>query len=156
QVTLVFHDLGGVSGIAGAARVPDRIRALCAVNSFAWRPEGRAFRGMLRLMGSAAVTELDARFHLLPRITKSSFGVGRHFDKPSRDAFLAGIGTEGLRAFHGYMRDALRSEGIYHDIELALTGPFRELPLVTVFGERNDPLKFQPRWKRLFPDSEQF
>jgi pimeloyl-ACP methyl ester carboxylesterase len=36
EITLVFHDLGGLSGLSGAARVPGRIRGLCAVNAFAW------------------------------------------------------------------------------------------------------------------------
>jgi pimeloyl-ACP methyl ester carboxylesterase len=53
DITLVVHDLGGPSGIAGAARVPDRIRGLCAVNAFAWRPSGIAFRGMLAFLGRA-------------------------------------------------------------------------------------------------------
>ena len=35
------------------------------------------------------------------------------------------------------------------------TGPFRRLPLLTIFGERNDPLGFQPQWKQLFPNSRQ-
>src|SRR5690348_16315315 len=50
EITLIFHDLGGLSAISGAARVPDRIRALCAVNAFAWEPAGTVFRGMLALM----------------------------------------------------------------------------------------------------------
>ena len=155
RITLVFHDLAGVSGIAGAGRVPDRVRALCAVNTFAWKPTGAAFRGMLTLMGSTVITELDARLHLLPRITSTSFGAARNFDEPSRAAYLAGIGTQGLRSFHAYMRDAAYAESIYEEADRALRGPFRSLPLVTVFGERNDPLKFQPRWKELFPHARQ-
>jgi hypothetical protein len=27
--------------------------------------------------------------------------------------------------------------------------------LLTIFGERNDPLGFQPRWKQLFGDADQ-
>jgi len=42
DITLIFHDLGGPSGIAGAARMPERIRGLCAVNAFAWKPSGIA------------------------------------------------------------------------------------------------------------------
>ena len=45
DITLVPHDLGGPSGIAGCAPVADRIRALCGVNTFGWRPSGFAFRG---------------------------------------------------------------------------------------------------------------
>jgi pimeloyl-ACP methyl ester carboxylesterase len=156
EITLVFHDLGGISGIAGAGQTPERFRALCAVNTFGWKPTGAAFRGMLRLMGNAAVAEMNARFQLIPRITSASFGVGRHLDGPSREAFLSGIGVQGVRTFHRYMRDAAQSDAIYEDVDRALTGPFRKLPLATVFGERNDPLKFQPRWKKLFPQARQF
>jgi haloalkane dehalogenase len=155
DITLVFHDLGGPSGIAGAARVPDRIRGLCAVNTFGWKPSGIAFRGMLALMGNAVAREINVFTGILPRITSTLFGVGRHMDRFGRDAFLAGIGPQGVRAFHGYLRDARQSQAIYDALDRALTGPFRKLPLLTIFGERNDPLKFQARWKKLLPDALQ-
>jgi len=155
DITLVCHDLGGPSGIAGAALVPDRIRGLCAVNAFAWKPSGIAFRGMLALMGSGAMREIDVLTQLIPRITASAFGVGLHFDGATRNAFYQGIGRQGLRAFHGYLRDARKSRTIYEQVETALTGPFRHLPLLTIFGERNDPLGFQPRWKQFFPSAHQ-
>lgn len=155
DVTLVLHDLGGPSGIAGAARVPDRIRGLCAVNAFAWKPSGMAFRGMLAMVGSGMIREFDVLTGIIPRITSSAFGVGRHFDASSRNAFYEGIGRQGVRAFHGYLRDARRSRGIYEQLDRVLTGPFRGLPLLTIFGERNDPLGFQPRWKQLFPEARQ-
>jgi pimeloyl-ACP methyl ester carboxylesterase len=155
DVTLVVHDLGGPSGIAGAARVADRIGGLCAVNAFAWTPSGAAFRGMLALMGSAPMREFDVWTGLLPHITATAFGVGRHLDGRSRTAFLAGIGAEGVRAFHAYLHDARVADHIYAQLDSALEGPFRHLPLLTIFGERNDPLKFQPRWKQLFPQARQ-
>ena len=155
DITLVFHDLGGPSGIAGAARVSKRIRGLCAVNAFAWKPSGAAFRGMLALMGSTAITEFSAWTGLLARLTSTPFGIGRHMDESSRKAFYAGIGRQGVRSFHGYLRDARRSKVIYQELDRAFTGPFRRLPLLTIFGEHNDPLKFQPHWKQLFPDARQ-
>lgn len=155
EITLVVHDLGGPSGIAGAARVSDRVRGLCAVNAFAWKPAGPAFRGMLALMGSAPMRELDVWTQLVPRITSTAFGVGRHLDAPSRAAFFAGIGRQGVRAFHSYLRDARSADAIYTQVDAALRGPFRNLPLLTIFGERNDPLKFQPQWKALFSDARQ-
>jgi haloalkane dehalogenase len=92
---------------------------------------------------------------LLARISAGSFGAGRHLDRPSRDAFLAGIGSRGLRVFHRYVRDASRLDSIHEQVEAALAGPFRKLPLMTIFGERNDPFHFQQRWKRMFPDCRQ-
>src|SRR5262249_52022093 len=155
DITLVCHDLGGPSGIAGAARLAGRVSGLCAVNTFAWEPSGLAFRSMLALMGSAAMREFDALTGILPRITATSFGVGRRMDERSREAFLAGVGRAAIRSFHSYMRDALESKTIYRELNEALAGPFRRLPLLTIFGERNDPLGFQPRWKQLFRDARQ-
>jgi pimeloyl-ACP methyl ester carboxylesterase len=59
DITLVFHDRGGPTGIAGPARVADRIRALVGVNTFAWKPTGVPFRGMLALMGSTPMREIQ-------------------------------------------------------------------------------------------------
>jgi pimeloyl-ACP methyl ester carboxylesterase len=151
DITLVVHDLGGPSGIAGAAPVADRVRALCAVNAFAWKPSGAAFRGMLALMGSAAVREFDAWTRLLPKITSTSFGIGRSMTRADRDVFLSGIDRQAARAFHAYLHDARNEETLYTAIDRALRGPFRTLPVSTVFGERNDPLGFQPQWKQRFP-----
>jgi haloalkane dehalogenase len=155
DITLVFHDLGGPSGLAGAARVADRIRGLIAVNTFAWKPTGAAFRGMLALMGSTPMREFSAWTGILTRVTSRAFGVARHMDESSRKVFYEGVGRQGVRAFHAYMRSAHNSESIYERLDQALTGPFQGLPLLTIFGERNDPLGFQPRWKTLFPDAHQ-
>jgi len=155
DITLVFHDLGGPSGVAGAARVSERIRGLCAVNAFAWKPAGGKFRGMLAVMGSAPMREFSVLTGILTRITAGNFGVGQHFDEASRKAFLAGIGPQGLRAFHAYLHDTRKADALFNEINRALTGPFRQLPLMTIFGERNDPLGFQPHWRQLFPDARQ-
>lgn len=155
DLTLVVHDLGGPAGLAGAAQAAERIRGIVAVNAFGWRPAGTFFRGMLALMGSAPMREFDVMTDFLTRITSTNFGIGRHMDQASRLAFRAGIDGDGRRAFHYYLRDALQCEWLYDDVKRALTGPFSRLPLMTIFGERNDPLGFQPQWKALFPDAPQ-
>ena len=60
-----------------------------------------------------------------------------------------------LGAFHDYLRVARFSDELYEEVTRALTGPFRPLPLLTIFGEKNDPLGFQPQWKQLFPTARQ-
>jgi pimeloyl-ACP methyl ester carboxylesterase len=110
---------------------------------------------MLTLMGSGLIREVDVLTGVIPRITASPFGVGRRMDEASRRAFLAGIGPRGIRAFHAYLHDARKAGSIYRLAEQALSGPFRRLPVTTIFGERNDPLGFQPRWKQLFPQARQ-
>jgi pimeloyl-ACP methyl ester carboxylesterase len=151
DLTLVVHDLGGPPAIAGASRAAERIRGLVAVNTFGWKPSGPMFRGMLALMGSTPMREFDSFTGLLSKISASSFGVGRHLDRESRQAFRAGIGQQGLRTFHRYMHDARSCDSVYDEAMAALNGPFKTLPLLTIFGERNDPLGFQPRWKEIFP-----
>jgi pimeloyl-ACP methyl ester carboxylesterase len=153
--TLVVHDLGGIAGLAGVARTGIRVRGIAAINTFGWKPSGIAFRGMLALMGSAWMREIDVVTKFLPRIASSSFGIGRHNDEPSLHAYRAGMKGQRLRTFHYYLRDARRCDALYDQVARALAGPFRNLPFLTIFGERNDPLGFQPRWKKLFPHAVQ-
>ena len=155
NLTLVVHDLGGPAGLAGAARTPERVRGIVAINAFGWKPAGALFRGMLALMGSAPVREFDVMTGFIPRLTATNFGVGRHFDRASRDTFRAALGHDGRRAFHRYLNDARSCDELYARISSALAGPFAKLPLLTIFGERNDPLGFQPRWKQIFPNARQ-
>jgi pimeloyl-ACP methyl ester carboxylesterase len=151
DLALVIHDLGGPAGLAAISRCPDRVRGIAALNTFGWKPSGALFRGLLALMGSGLMREFDALTQFLPRVTSTAFGAARRMDPASRRAFRAGIGRQGLRSFHYYLRSARKSDELYHQIESALTGLLRPLPLLTIFGEYNDPLKFQPQWKALFP-----
>ncbi len=155
DLTVVAHDLAGPAAMAAMGEVPERIRGIVAMNAFGWRPLGAALRGMLAIVGSRTMREIDVLTGFLPRITASSFGVGRHYDEQSRRAFLAGMGTSGRRAFHDYMRDAARCERLYNKAQGALAGPLARMPLLTIFGERNDPFGFQKEWKRRFPDARQ-
>ncbi|HSS23601.1 MAG TPA: alpha/beta fold hydrolase, partial [Mycobacterium sp.] len=155
DVTLVAHDLGGPAGFLAAARRADRIAALAAVNCFAWKPTGPAFRGMLAAMGSAPVRELDAATDVLSRVTSTSFGVGRRLSRSDRAVFRAGIDVSARRAWHTYFRDARGADALYAEVDDALRGTLANRPLLTIFGQLNDPLRFQPRWKALFPAAHQ-
>jgi pimeloyl-ACP methyl ester carboxylesterase len=155
DVTLVTHDLGGPAGFLAAARRADRVAALAAVNCFAWKPTGPAFRGMLALMGSVPVRELDVATDMLSRVTSTSFGVGRHLSRGDRAVFRAGIDVSARRAWHAYFRDARRADALYAEVDDALRGTLANRPLLTIFGQLNDPLRFQPQWKALFPSARQ-
>jgi pimeloyl-ACP methyl ester carboxylesterase len=154
DLTLVIHDTGAPPALAAAARTPERVRGIVGVNTFGWKPAGRAFRGMLAVMGSPLIRRIDVTTGLIPRITATTLGVGRHLDDDSRSAYREGI-TRSMGAFHDYLGEARFSDETYDEVTRALTGPFRRLPLLTIFGERNDPLGFQPQWKRLFPNARQ-
>lgn len=154
KFTLVAHDLGGPAALAALATTPERVAGIVAMNTFAWSPSG-GLRKMLAIMGSPVMREIDVATGFLPRISATWFGVGRHMDQASRAAFRAGMGPLGRRAFHHYMRDVRQCEGLHEKVQRALEGPLANAPLLTVFGERNDPFGFQPRWKQMFPGARQ-
>ena len=59
-----------------------------------------------------------------------------------------------IQRFHTTMRSALHSSELTATIEAATAGALRELPVLTIFGERNDPFGFQERHRATFPDFE--
>lgn len=145
DIVLAFHDLGGPAALDAACKWPDRVSSLAAINTFGWRPSGIAFRLVLALMGNATMREIDAAIRWLPLASSSRFGVGRHFDKAARRVYRRGMNT---RNFHRYLASARRFD--YSNAQ----GAMRLLAgreLVTIFGQRNDPLKLQPKWAARFP-----
>ena len=73
----------------------------------------------------------------------------------SRSWVIQSRGSSTSRPFHDYLNSARFSDEIYDEVARALTGPFSGLPLLTIFGLRNDPLGFQPQWRRLFSECRQ-
>ena len=123
DITLVVHDLGGPAALEAAARWPERVRRLVAVNTFGWKPHGVAFTGMLRLMGSAPMRALDTATGFLPRATSTRMGVGRRLDRDARRTFRRGVDRRGRASFHRYMHGAgPRLPGHRHRADRAL-GP---------------------------------
>lgn len=156
DVALVLHDLGGPIGLAFAASQPHLVRGLVVSQSFGWWPPERVLRGMIRMMGGTTVRRVNAATNLVPRLTATSFGVGRHLDRAGRQAFLGPTRDRARRrAFHDLMRDAARSRSMLDEVEAALRGHLRTRPLLTIFGARNDPLHFQRRWLGMFPTATQ-
>jgi pimeloyl-ACP methyl ester carboxylesterase len=155
RFTLVAHDLGGPVGLAAAGDVSERVAGIVVVNSFGWRPSGRAFTGMLGLMGSGAMRELDSGTGMLRAITSRGFGAGHSWSSAERHIFRRGLDRAAIRTWHSYFADAGRNSNLYVEVDAALAGPLAAKPLLTVFGERNDPFGFQPRWRALFPDCVQ-
>lgn len=147
DLTLVVHDLGGTAAFHAAADWHRRVRGIVAVNSFAWRPEGVAFRTMLAVMGSRLMLASDVITGWLPRMTSSRFGVGRHLDRRDRKAFRRGMYRGGRASFHRYMRSVRHHD--YQPVDRAVR-LLADRPLLTIFGERNDQLGFQPRWAERF------
>jgi haloalkane dehalogenase len=156
DLTLVAHDLGGPVGVGLAARRPELVNGLVFVNSFAWPPHVRPLRVMMRLMSSAPVRRLDATTNFLPRATSSRFGVGQHLSDEAKLAFVGPFADRGpRRRFHDLMGSVLEELEYLHSLEMALQSTLNELPVLTVYGERNDPFGFQARFKEIFPDAKE-
>lgn len=154
--TLVVHDLGGVVGVLTAARRPALVTGLVATNSFSWAPDRVALRSMLRVMGSRAATAFLGTLRVVPLLTRTTAGVGRHLGVADREAFFGPYRSRSRsRNFHRTMRSARSSTDAFGQAAEALAGPLSHLPVLTIFGERNDPFGFADRWKALFPGARQ-
>jgi haloalkane dehalogenase len=152
DVTLVMHDLGAPVGVRYASRHPERIKALVVTQGFGWPPGQATLRFALRLMGSALVREFDAASNIVMRLSSGRFGVGRHLTPAGRKAFTGVYADRSKRrTLHHLMRDSVASPAVFTSAEQALRGPLAAKPMMTIFGERNDPFGFQQRWKQLFP-----
>jgi pimeloyl-ACP methyl ester carboxylesterase len=154
-ITMIFHDVGGPVGLAAAAEHPERIAGLVAVNALGWRPTGIALRGMLGLVGSAPVRASGGLSGWLARLSASSFGAGRHWTRSDRRVFLAGLDRSARRNTHRYLNALRQEHDLLRRVETALSEDLARLPLLTVFGSRNDPFGLADRWKELFPAAEQ-
>lgn len=154
SATFVVHDLGGAVGVIAAGLRPDRATGLVATNAFAWPADGRALKIMLAVMGSRITTGLLGTFRIVPRLSRSKAGVGRHYEVGDREAFFGPYRRRAFsRNFHRAMRSARRSTELFEEAEKMLRSELAHLPVLTVFGEKNDPFRFADRWRRLFPSA---
>lgn len=155
DVILVVHDLGGAVGLGLAIRNPEAIAGLVLINTFAWRPNTIGLRSMLRMMGSRSMTEINSATNLMARATSTRFGVGRHFDREQRRAFIGMFHTESSRRrFNELMASVMSEDEYLTGVEAGLER-LATKPALTIFGERNDPFRFQEKWREHLPDVEQ-
>ncbi len=152
DIVLVIHDLGGLAALAAANSRIDRIERVAVVNAFGWRPRGIMLPMALRGFGSAFMREFSAFTGWLPKGSSTRFGVGRHMTKPTRRAWRAGLKSRSARrAPHRLFADGARNRAIHSQAEAALAA-LADRPLLTVFGQLGDYLRFQKQWKKRRPD----
>lgn len=153
NVTLVGHDIGGVVGLSFAIRHPQLVSGLVLMNTFAWLPDRIGLRAMIRLMSSRSVASFNAATNLLYRFGSGPAGIGRHLDADARKVFVGPYREKAKRyRFHRLM-GSLRNEAAFlSDLEASLP-TLATKPVLTIYGERNDPFGFQARFKEIFPDA---
>ena len=149
DLILVFHDLGGPASLLAASRWPEKVRAMVAVNTFGWQPSGTLLPVMLAVMGSTVMRVSDVATGWFPRMSSTRFGVGRHLGRRDRRVFRAGMDRRGRRSFHYYVRSA-RPHRTDYDTVASATNTLKSRPLLTIFGARNDPGRFQAKWRERF------
>jgi pimeloyl-ACP methyl ester carboxylesterase len=151
EMTLVVHDLGGLAALAAVANQADRVAGLVAMNAFGWAPRG-VLRAALRLFGSTAVRELNARLGLLAWASATRFGVGRRWDRVTRRAWRRGLRDRARRRFpHRVFADAARDRRVSNTAEAAVAA-LAGRPTLTVFGQLGDYFFFRRKWRALRPD----
>ena len=155
DVALVVHDLGGLAALGAANDRLERISCVAVVNGFAWRPRGLMLPVALRMFGSTIVRELSAFTGWLPTGSSTRFGVGRYMSKATRRAWRAGLADRpARRVIHRLFVDAARNRDVQHSAEAAIAA-LSNRPLLTIFGQFGDYLRFQRQWRRRRPDLTQ-
>ena len=154
EIILVAHDLGGPVALGLAGRRPELFRGLVLSQTFAWEPDATALRGMLRVMSSGPMRGLNQATNLLARATSTRFGIGRHLSKEGKRAFQGPYrDRRNRRRFHALTGDALRVGSYLAGVEKLAESRLSRLPVLTIFGERNDPFHFQERIRAVFPNT---
>lgn len=154
DITVVAHDLGGSMSMAVATRHPERHRAFVLANTFIWPADTTALRTMLRVVGSGPMTAVGTATNLVPKLTSGKGGVGRHLPAADRAVFLGPYRDPvRRRRFHTTMRAALADHGLRDDLA-RVVDLFADRPVLSIFGEKNDPFGFQDRIASMFNDHE--
>jgi pimeloyl-ACP methyl ester carboxylesterase len=153
DVTMVLHDVGGPLGFLIAARCPQRFRGLVLSNTFGWPLAGYpAVRRMLRAVTSPPSAAVNNLTNIVARLTTTSYGVGRKMSRADRRAFLGPWRSRrSRRATLRVLAGVLRIDPLMAGVERSLLTTLADLPVLTIFGRRNDPYGWQDRFQRIFP-----
>ena len=129
----------------------DKVRGLVLANTFAWTPDRWALRAMLRFMGGGLMTAIDTGTNLIPKLSSTTFGVGRNLERSGRQAFLGPFRDRNVRRrFHRLMRSTIEDAEFTDAVAHGVAATLARTPALTIFGEKNDPFGFQERHASVF------
>ena len=153
DITMVVHDVGGPLGFLVATRRPERFRALVISNTFGWPLAGYpAVRRTLKVIASPLFEALNSWTNVVALVTASSYGAGRKMSNADRRAFLGPWRlAASRRATQQILAGVLRIDPIMAEVELSLQAGLADLPVLTLFGRKNDPYGWQHRFGHIFP-----
>ena len=153
DITMAVHDVGGPTGFLVAARRPQRFRALVISNTFGW-PLARypAVRRMLKAVASRPFGALNTLTNVVALFTASRYGVERHMSKADQRAFRGPWRSRSnRRATQNILAGVLRIEPVMAKVERSLRATLAGLPVLTLFGRKNDRYGWQNRFQQIFP-----
>jgi len=124
-------------------------------NTFGWPlagyPAVRRTLGVLRGPPFGLVNDLT---NVLARSTATSYGVGRRMSRADRRSFLGPCRSRrSRRATQQVLAGVLRIDPIMADVERSLRTTLADLPVLTLFGRKNDRYGWQDRFQQIFPDA---
>jgi pimeloyl-ACP methyl ester carboxylesterase len=153
DIAMVVHDVGGPVGFLTATRRPQRFRALVISNTFGWPLAGYpGVRRMLQAVGSRPFGALNTVTNALALVTASRYGVGRQMSKADRRAFRGPWRSRASRrATQDILTGVLGIDPVMAEIERSLRASLADLPVLTLFGRKNDRYGWQNRFQQIFP-----
>jgi pimeloyl-ACP methyl ester carboxylesterase len=130
-------------------------RALVISNTFGWPLAGYpAVRRTLKVVGSQAFGTVNSLTNVAARFTASRYGVGRKMGKADRRSFLGPWRSRSSRrATQQILAGLLRIDPVMATVEQSLETRLAGLPVLTLFGLKNDPYGWQARFQQIFPDA---
>jgi pimeloyl-ACP methyl ester carboxylesterase len=155
DITMALHDVGGPLGLLIATRRPQRFRGLVLSNTFGWPLAGYpAVRWMLKVVTSPLFGEVNNLTNVVALLTASSYGVGRKMSRADRRSFLGPWRCRSSRrATLQVLGGALRIDPMMASVERSLATTLADLPVLTLFGRKNDPYRWQSRFQQIFPSA---
>ena len=152
DITMAVHDVGGPIGFRVATDHPDRFRALVITNTFGWPlRDYPTVRRMLGFVASPWFGAVNTNLNLLIGFTATSYGVGRRLTKPARAAFKGPWRSrEVRRTTQQVLAGAGRIDPLMAELERGLSTTLADLPVLTLFGRKNDPYGWQQRFGAMF------
>ena len=153
DITMVVHDVGGPLGFLAATRRPQRFRALVISNTFGWALAGYpAVRRMLKLVGGRPFGAVNGLTNVAALFIASRYGVGRNMSTADRRSFLAPWRSRGSRrATQQILAGVLHVDPVMNGLEQSFRTRLADLPVLTLFGRKNDPYAWQGRFQQIFP-----
>jgi haloalkane dehalogenase len=155
RYALVVHDFGGPVGLGVALEHPERLRALCLMNTWAWSmAEDPAFEGMRSLAGGALMRFLYRYANFSARVlVKSSWGTRAPLTRNRRRHFTGLFPNRASREGTWAFARSLVTDDARFDALAARLGRLRETPALVAWGmaDRFVGAPHLARWKRELP-----